>query len=464
MLLSLCDNSTVQQVMSIINLIIKIICIVVPIILIVSLSLRIAKSVSSGDDVFRDLGRDIITKVVAAILVFFIPTFVRTIADATMTDTEWESCLDISVTTAFGGRQRETDELIDILKASMSEIDYQKALSSVNKLDDGEYKRAKLEELKTIKEKINLKNEVNYSIKNGNENTYNDLIIRVNRLEDGTFKNNLMAKLEILRNRLNTENAARIPAPALKNNTYGLVANISPSYPPKPYKNSKGETMENITVSYYEASNGKSFSFWIYLPEDMSGDLPMSVYLHSLGGLGDDYNYNSYGAIAEGPIHEVVTRNKNYDAVLVHMQVPGNDYVQNHIGAFKELTDKIADELNVDRSKISVSGFSHGCYGTIHMVNNYRKFWSADALIGCNPAGYAEGFRYTPTWAIVGSGDGRSSMPGFVNQVNALGGKAKFIQAPLQSHDVVSGSYSVYDYPNIGLMDFLLGQTRTDVK
>ena len=94
MILSICDNSTVQEILSIISIAVKIICIVVPIILIVSLMINITKKLSDGKgDILNDMGSTIIPKVIAAILVFFIPTFVDIIGKITLSDVDYRECI-----------------------------------------------------------------------------------------------------------------------------------------------------------------------------------------------------------------------------------------------------------------------------------------------------------------------------------------------------------------------------------
>ncbi len=453
MVLSLCDNSTVQEVMGLINLAIKIIRIAVPIILIVSLSLKIASCVSSGNDI-KDMSNVIISRIVAAILVFFVPYFVNIIAHATMVGTEYESCLDVSIIGSLSdSKKKEIESIVSRAESVISESEYQTALSRVNKLDDGAYKSTLLERLKSLKSKIDLKNDVAYGIKNANESNYSELLKRVNELEDGDLKTKLLADLETIRKRLNEENSRFISAPGInRNSDFGDIANIDPNHSPRQYGD-----YPNITVNYY---NG--FSYWVYTPTNMSGNLPMIVYLHGLGSRGNDYVNNSTLAINDGPIREIISYGYEIDAVIVHMQVPGNDYVQNYIGKFHDLTDKIADELNTDKAKISLAGFSHGCYGSVHMVNNYRKYFSASVLIGCTVTN-AEAFRYTPVWAFVGSGDGASTMPGFVNNVNSLGGTAKFTSAPYKNHNIVCAEYSIFRDESLNLFEWMLSQTRSDV-
>ena len=80
MIIDICDSPNVLEVMYIINIVITIIKIAVPILLIVSLMITFVKAVSSNDsDALEKAKKSSVAKVIAAILVFFIPTFVNTI-------------------------------------------------------------------------------------------------------------------------------------------------------------------------------------------------------------------------------------------------------------------------------------------------------------------------------------------------------------------------------------------------
>ena len=70
-----CSQAGVQNVMKIIKTIINIIRWVVPIGLIIMTTLDIMKKVINPDD--KDGGKKIMTRAIAAIIVFFVPLFIR---------------------------------------------------------------------------------------------------------------------------------------------------------------------------------------------------------------------------------------------------------------------------------------------------------------------------------------------------------------------------------------------------
>ena len=78
MILNICDNGDVLSVMRIVNITVLIIKIAIPIILILSLSINYLKAVYTSDnDALVKANKQAVNKMIAAILIFFIPTFVN---------------------------------------------------------------------------------------------------------------------------------------------------------------------------------------------------------------------------------------------------------------------------------------------------------------------------------------------------------------------------------------------------
>ena len=240
------------------------------------------------------------------------------------------------------------------------------------------------------------------------------------------------------------------------NNIYGDVKNIDSRYPPKYII----ENHKNISLNYYFSSSNKGFSYWVYLPDNLKTNLPIIMYMGGLGEIGDDYANNYKGALNNGPINEVVSYGYKYNAIIVHVQVPSGNYVYSYLSSYVELMNKIADEFQANKKKISVMGFSHGCYGVMNIIQSYQTYFSAAVPIGCLPKDRAKYFVSTPTWAFAGGGEGVSTMPGFVNSINAMGGTAKFDRPPYHYHNVVGSEYSILRDDNYNVIEWMISQTR----
>lgn len=247
-------------------------------------------------------------------------------------------------------------------------------------------------------------------------------------------------------------NTANIGCKLEDKNVYSSFDNIS-KYKSKPLN-------KNVSVNYYVSSSGKGFTYWAYVPNKLTDNLPVIVYMPGLGEQGNDYQTGAKTAIANGPIHEVVKHGYSYNAILLHMEVPAGDGVYGYLSSYIELINKVVDEFKANKNKRAIIGFSHGCYGLMNIMKNHKKYFSAAVPVGCDPKNRASRFKYTPTWAFAGAGDGVSSMPGFVNQINAMGGNARFTRPPYHSHNVFTDEYSILRDDNYKLMDWIISQSR----
>ncbi len=161
MLLSICDNPNVLEVLRIIKIVIQIIKIIIPIILIISLSLDFTKAVYSNDnDLLTKAERSAIPKIVAALLVFFIPTFVDLIININSNENAYVSCLNNATREKIDEAYvKEAQILVDEAKESLSRSNFNLAVSKTNKLKNENEKNRILEELESILEEIEKKEE-----------------------------------------------------------------------------------------------------------------------------------------------------------------------------------------------------------------------------------------------------------------------------------------------------------------
>ena len=236
-------------------------------------------------------------------------------------------------------------------------------------------------------------------------------------------------------------------------NIYSSFDNINKKYKSKPLN-------KNVSVNYYVSSGGQGFTYWAYVPNKLTDNLPIIVYMPGLGEQGNDYKTGAKTAIANGPIHEVVKYGYSYNAIILHMEVPAGEGVYGYLSSYIELIDKVVDEFKANKKKRSIIGFSHGCYGLMNIMKGHKKYFSAAVPIGCDPKNRASRFKYTPTWAFAGAGDGVSSMPGFVNQINSMGGNARFTRPSYHNHNILNDTYSILRDDNYKVIDWMLSQSR----
>lgn len=446
MILGVCSSSSVLEVMRIVKIIIRAISIIVPIILIVSMSITFTKQITSNEGSNKKAFESVIRKIIAAVAIFLFPILVGIIVKMSSEDFEYRECIVSATKEGIqSAKVKEVTALVDIAEESLTTTDYQIAAIAVNNLDNGSDKNKLVNRLNNINKVVSLKKQIDDSFVNGTEDDYKRLLAEVNKLPASKNKNELLSKLKQMKERID---ASKVP------DVDAAIGEIGGSNPPKQKVNNK-----NITLNYYKASTGQGFSYWLYVPENATANMPIVIFIHGLGERGNDYYNGTTLGIVSGPIREINRGAKKYDAIIIQPQIPSNDKSQNYGKAIVELTNKLATKLNANTKKISISGFSNGCYGVFAIVNQYQNYFSAALALGCTPSN-ANAFKTTPLWTMVGSGDGVSTMPPFVEQVKKInGGKAWHTKVPHNAHNITHDTnYSVFTEYQV--VEWMISETR----
>ncbi len=137
-ILGLCQNGDVLSVFRIINIVITIIKIAVPIILIVVGMLTFAKAINIGEeDLLANAKKQIINNVIAAVLIFLVPTFVNTIINIVGTENGYKDCLKSATDEGIAKAYITTaDTLLAKAEKSKKYDDYYAAVSSLSRIKD----------------------------------------------------------------------------------------------------------------------------------------------------------------------------------------------------------------------------------------------------------------------------------------------------------------------------------------
>ncbi len=153
MILSICDDPDVLSVMRIIIIVINIVKIIVPIILIITGMISFTKAVVDSD--YQKPLKQLVTKVVAAILVFFIPTFVSIVVNIFDTKDIYYSCIENATKEKIEeGYVNRAKLYVLNAKNSLSISYYQYAVGKVNKLKNSSAKEELTNELNSVYEEI----------------------------------------------------------------------------------------------------------------------------------------------------------------------------------------------------------------------------------------------------------------------------------------------------------------------
>ncbi len=137
-ILSLCSNPDLLSVIRIINIVILIIKIAVPIILIVIISFDITSAIKAGDeDLLKKQMQGVVRKLIAAVVIFLIPSFTNLIIKIADPDNVYVSCMnDATVEGIQEAYIFKASELVLKAEETKSYTDYGKAKAYITNIDD----------------------------------------------------------------------------------------------------------------------------------------------------------------------------------------------------------------------------------------------------------------------------------------------------------------------------------------
>ncbi len=203
-ILNICEDADVLSVIKIIKLIIDSFRIIVPILLLVSLSIDFLKATASHDaDMVKKASRLAMVKGIAVVIIFFVPNFVNMIILTASSDDTYKVCLENATTENINAAYAiKAAKLMDIAEEKVSFTSYYAAKRAVKRIVDDELRKgyeAQLEELKVILDAKSLVNKAKASL---SKKDYQKAVSAVDELEDGDIKNELKKELEAIARRM----------------------------------------------------------------------------------------------------------------------------------------------------------------------------------------------------------------------------------------------------------------------
>lgn len=190
MILSICSNPEVLEVMRIINVIILFIQIAVPILLILTGMTTLMSTIKVGnDDLLAKAKKQLVNNSIAAVVIFLIPTLVNVIVKISDSNNEYRDCLYADTEIISNAYVSRANELLSSAEKSKTYNDYYAAKDAVSKIKD-ENEKASLEDrlenlYKNIKDNIDKNNSENNENGNSssNANTGNNLNVSAGSYE-----------------------------------------------------------------------------------------------------------------------------------------------------------------------------------------------------------------------------------------------------------------------------------------
>ncbi len=149
---SICNSPDIMKVIRIIVLLINIIKIVVPIILIVFLMIKIMGAVSkhNQEEIVKTI-RSSIPNIIAAVLIFLVPTFVDMVARLSMPNSDYAKCIsEISKEKIEEAYISKMDELVDLAEKNRTMSSYSVAKTYLSNIKDSKLKQEYEERLNKV--------------------------------------------------------------------------------------------------------------------------------------------------------------------------------------------------------------------------------------------------------------------------------------------------------------------------
>ena len=197
-LLSICNNPEVLSVLRMLKLFLVALQIAAPLLLVIFVMIEFVKALSEGNDgALKRAFSNSISRIVASLVLFFVPTFVNIIISVTTMDYTYKSCLDSAtvekIQAAYDDRARAR---VNSLKESLDNFSYQQALSALDDMSDGEEKEKLKKELESLNLVIKAKELVERVRNSKSDSDYSKAVDAVEKIEDKELKKQLEKELE----------------------------------------------------------------------------------------------------------------------------------------------------------------------------------------------------------------------------------------------------------------------------
>lgn len=216
-------------------------------------------------------------------------------------------------------------------------------------------------------------------------------------------------------------------------------------------------TIPNVSAAM-EKHSSQGLGYWLYTPENPSGNMPLIVYLHGGSGKGEDLdqllNIDGFPKwLYDGSLGTP-------SAYILIPRLPSSQKGWSDVGSSViALIDEIAAEYGLDTTNISLTGHSMGGTGTFALAKAYPDTFNR--IAPCSGSiritdGDLVAFQNIDVWAFVGSADTivepKSSIY-FVDKLSQIG-NAKLTQFEGATHFDVPAL--VYLNSAINIIDWLI--------
>ncbi len=321
MILSICDDPKILEIMRIVNIAINIIRIVVPIILIFVLMIKLMGAVTKSDeDGLQKVMKTAPKNILAAALVFLVPFFVRMVVKITAPDSEYEKCISIT----------SLEEIEEIYEQNMEEL------------------VSRAEETKTSSDYATAYDYLKY-------------------VKDEDKRQEYEERLEKVRSEIDSEQEPITPE-------------VSHDYSKVNYSNFKWTyyTANTGPIKKYTSQTVHSYAIWAPSNvSDLNGvSLPVIIWLHGAGEMGGGTEKDRSKLLGSGLLN-VMSNWSKYNlapvpAIIVAPQSPTLWGTTLNYDTIKALISYVEDVYHTDSSKRVLMGHSIGGRGVVRIAYEHQ--------------------------------------------------------------------------------------------
>ena len=197
MILSICNSPSILEIIKIVRIIITVILIVVPSVLMFSLIFKFISAATKGDDdAIAIIKKKAVPNIVAAALIFLIPTIVSLLVQVSFPNSEYSQCLDNSNSNTIS-ELYYNDALakLNLVKQTLLLNDYYNAESKIEKVNN-DTQESLLEKLRYLKPFVDIMTEIRQLRSSKSYAKLSELRVRVESINDQEIKEVLLNELE----------------------------------------------------------------------------------------------------------------------------------------------------------------------------------------------------------------------------------------------------------------------------
>ncbi len=212
---------------------------------------------------------------------------------------------------------------------------------------------------------------------------------------------------------------------------------------------SQPDELSVFEARVYDDGDGNTLPYRLLIPEEAQGPMPVLLFLHGAGERGDDNRRQlihgkdllikaarEFGCIVVAPQCPVGEKWSIVD--WSKDKITFSDAPAEPMRRANDLIDNLAEQYDIDKSRIYIMGLSMGGYGSWDAICRWPdRFAAAAPICGGGDPAQANLLVNTPIWAFHGDADTVVSVDltrAMIHAIKDAGGEPKYTEYPGVGH------------------------------